>query len=157
MAYNGQNNYRDSYERGRSQEYIHTAKLTKRNYVDEADKVIKSLADNNQLTSTSKLRNILSMVSELRTDAQRSRDKQLDDDMQSRVQYLKMRIAYEVGRDPDRNPKKNKKGKVEKFVENTGLINEISNIGDDRDNLLLFCDYMEALTAYHKFHGGKEN
>lgn len=157
MAYNGQNNYRDSYERGRSQEYIHTTKLTKRNYVDEADKVIKSLADNNQLTSTSKLRNILSMVSELRTDAQRSRDKQLDDDMQSRVQYLKMRIAYEVGRDPDRNPKKNKKGKVEKFVENTGLINEISNIGDDRDNLLLFCDYMEALTAYHKFHGGKEN
>ena len=155
MANNGQNYNGNSYADKR--EYVHKDKLTKQNYVDEADKVMKSLADSKSLTSTSKLRNILSMVSEIRTDAQRGRDKKLDDDMQSRVQYLKMRIAYEVGRDPDKNPKKNKKGKIEKFVENAGLIEEISNIGSDRDNLLLFCDYMEALTAYHKFHGGKEN
>lgn len=49
--------------------------------------------------TTSKIRNILSMVSELYTDAQHSREDKLDADMVSRVQYLKMRIAYEAGRE----------------------------------------------------------
>lgn len=67
--------------------------------------VIKGLNQNRQVRkfeadlTTSKIRNILSMVSELYTDAQHSREDKLDADMVSRVQYLKMRIAYEAGRE----------------------------------------------------------
>lgn len=128
-------------------------KINRQNYVDEAEKAIKGMirTDRNgnptlSLT-TSKIRNLLSMTAELKTDAQHSRESALSADMQSRVQYLKMRIAYEAGREP----------KVKEFVVRTDLLSYISEIGQDRGKLLLFCDYMEALTAYHKFYGGREN
>ena len=128
-------------------------KINQQNYVDEAEKVIKGMVqtDRNGNSSikltTSKIRNLLSMVSELKTDAQHSRSAELNADMQSRVQYLKMRIAYEAGREPV----------VYKFVEQASLLSYVSEIGKDRQKLLLFCDYMEALTAYHRFYGGRES
>lgn len=128
-------------------------KINHQNYVDEAEKIIKSMVMTNQRgeptisLTTSKLRNLLSMVASLKTDAQHSRESDLSLDMQSRVQYLKMRIAYEAGRDRD----------VKKFVDNASLLLLVSEIGADKQKLLLFCDYMEALTAYHKYYGGKEN
>lgn len=128
-------------------------KINQQNYVDEAERVIKSMArpdKNGKLTislTTSKLRNLLAMAAGLKTDAQHSRGKELSPDMQSRVQYLKMRIAYEAGREP----------KVKDFVERAELLSCVSEIAADRQKLLLFCDYMEALTAYHKYYGGREN
>lgn len=128
-------------------------KINRQNYVDEAEKAIKSMVrtDRNGKPSlsltTSKIRNLLAMTAELKTDAQHSREAVLSADMQSRVQYLKMRIAYEAGREL----------KVKDFVVRTDLLSYASEIGQDRGKLLLFCDYMEALTAYHKFYGGREN
>ncbi len=128
-------------------------KIDQKNYVDEAERVMKSLVRTNAKGSTSmplttsKIRNLLSMVSELKTDAQHSRGAALDEDMQSRVQYLKMRIAYEAGRERE----------VRELVERADLLTFVSEIRDDRKKLLLFCDYMEALTAYHRFYGGREN
>lgn len=128
-------------------------KINQQNYVDEAERVIKSMArpnKNGELTislTTSKLRNLLAMAAGLKTDAQHNRGTELSPDMQSRVQYLKMRIAYEAGREP----------KVKDFVECAELLSCVSEIGADRQKLLLFCDYMEALTAYHKYYGGREN
>lgn len=127
-------------------------KINKQNYVDEAERVIKGLIrtdkfGNSKLDlTTSKIRNILSMVSELYTDAQHSREDKLDADMVSRVQYLKMRIAYEAGRERS----------VKDFVLAAGLLDYASEIGSSRQNLILFCNYMEALVAYHKFHGGRD-
>lgn len=127
-------------------------KINKQNYVDEAERVIKGLIrtdkfGNSKLDlTTSKIRNILSMVSELYTDAQHSREDKLDADMVSRVQYLKMRIAYEAGRESS----------VKDFVLAAGLLDYASEIGSSRQNLILFCNYMEALVAYHKFHGGRD-
>ena len=128
-------------------------KIDQKNYVDEAERVMKSLVRTNAKGSTSmplttsKIRNLLSMVSELKTDAQHSRGAALDEDMQSRVQYLKMRIAYEAGRERE----------VRELVERADLLTFVSEIRDDRKKLLLFCDYIEALTAYHRFYGGREN
>ena len=128
-------------------------KINQQNYVDEAERVIKSMArpdKNGKLTislTVSKLRSLLAMAAGLKTDAQHSRGKELSPDMQSRVQYLKMRIAYEAGREP----------KVKEFVERAELLSYVSEIAADRQKLLLFCDYMEALTAYHKYYGGREN
>ena len=127
-------------------------KINKQNYVDEAERVIKGLIrtdkfGNSKLDlTTSKIRNILSMVSELYTDAQHSREDKLDADMVSRVQYLKMRIAYEAGRERS----------VKDFVLAAGLLDYAGEIGSRRQNLILFCNYMEALVAYHKFHGGRD-
>ena len=127
-------------------------KINKQNYVDEAERVIKGLIrtdkfGNSKLDlTTSKIRNILSMVSELYTDAQHSREDKLDADMVSRVQYLKMRIAYEAGRERS----------VKDFVLTAGLLDYAGEIGSSRQNLILFCNYMEALVAYHKFHGGRD-
>ena len=127
-------------------------RIDKLTYVNKAEKVIKSLQKENKYgekelkLTTTKIRNILSMVIQLYNDASHSKETVLDTDMQSRVQYLKMRIAYEAGRDRD----------VKDFVENAGILTIIGEIGSSKENLILFCNYMEALVAYHKFLGGKD-
>lgn len=127
--------------------------ITKQNYVDVAEDAIKKLRkpDRNggyklELT-TSKIRNILSMVSDLYTDAQHLREKTLGEDMVGRVQYLRMRIAYEAGREKS----------VKEFVRTANILPFIALVGNSRQKLLLFCNYMEALVAYHKFYGGRDN
>lgn len=127
-------------------------KINKLNYVDEAERVIERLAQNDRFghpmfsLTTSKIRNLLSMVSELQIDAQHFSGSELDEDLISRVQYLKMRIAYEAGREKA----------VMEFVRSADLLNQVAAIGKDRQQLIVFCNYMEALVAYHKYYGGKD-
>ncbi len=127
-------------------------KLDSINYVDEAERVIKSLKVTNGRgeptlkMTTSKIRNLLSMVSEIFNDTSHLQEEVLPVEMQSRVQYLKLRMAYEAGRERD----------VKEFIEKANLMILIKNIGKSKEQLLLFCRYMEALVAYHKFYGGKD-
>ena len=126
-------------------------KINEKTYVDEAERVILKLKIPGRdgkarlKLSTSKIRNLLSMVSELYTDAQHTRSAELTDEQMGRIQYLKMRMAYESGREQS----------VREFVEAANLLTYISEIGESKKNLLLFCNYMEALVAYHKYHGGE--
>lgn len=125
-------------------------KLQTDNYVEQAEKVMQDLqaAGKGQIKlTTSKIRSILAMVSELYNDAQRLRAENLSEDLVGRVQYLKMRVAYEAGRD----------GIVMDFVKKAAILEEIGRIGRKKEQLLLFCHYMEALVAYHKFLGGRDN
>ena len=125
-------------------------KLQTDNYVEQAEKVMQDLqaAGKGQIKlTTSKIRSILAMVSELYNDAQRLRAETLSEDLVGRVQYLKMRIAYEAGRE----------GYVREFVKKAAILEEIDRIGRKKEQLLLFCHYMEALVAYHKFLGGRDN
>lgn len=133
-------------------------KINQQNYVDEAERVIQSMIEirrdgQHMPLTTSKLRNLLAMAAELKTDAQHSREAELSPEMQNRIQYLKIRIAYEAGRDMTSG----RPGPVKKFIENASLLEYASEIKGNRKALLLFCDYMEALTAYHKYYGGREN
>ena len=124
-------------------------KLQTDNYVEIAEGVIKNLnrdKENKLLLTTSKIRNILAMVSELYNDAQRLRAETLSEDLVGRVQYLKMRVAYEAGRDDV----------VRDFVEMAQLLGEIDRVGRKKERLILFCHYMEALVAYHRYLGGKD-
>lgn len=134
--------------------------IDKLNYTDKAEKVIFDLAKKDKYgntkrdkngkldisLTTSKIRNILSMVSALYNDVQRYKEKELSEEFLSRIQYLKMRIAYEAVREES----------VEDFVKKANLMGEIKEIGTSKDNLILFCNYMEALVAYRKFYGGKD-
>ena len=125
-------------------------KLQTDNYVEQAEKVMRKLqeAGNGKFKlTTSKIRNILAMVSELYNDTQRLRAETLSDELVGRVQYLKMRVAYEAGRDDV----------VRDFVEMAQLLGEIDRVGRKKERLILFCHYMEALVAYHKFLGGRDN
>lgn len=123
-------------------------KLDELNYVDEAEHVINVLKSgdrNGRLSlTTSKIRNLLSMTAELYTAAQQQRGETLSAEIQGRVQYLRMRVAYEAGRDMT----------VKIFVEKAELLELLKDIQSDRKKLLLFCRYMEALIAYHRYCGG---
>ena len=122
--------------------------LTKRNYVDIAEKVMRNICSGNprNVVTTSKIRNILSMISDIYNDVRHVQGDQLDEDMLGRIQYLKMRIAYEAGREQT----------VKTFVQEAKLFKAIDEIGESKDNLMLFCNYMEALVAYRKYLGGRD-
>ena len=124
-------------------------KINALNYVDVAESVILALKNENNgrlALTTSKIRGLLSMTESIYTDVQRNRSETLSEELQSRVQYLRMRVAYEAGRDPV----------VKKFVIKAELLEQLSNIRADKERLLLFCRYMEALVAYHRYHGGND-
>ncbi|WP_270839230.1 type III-A CRISPR-associated protein Csm2 [Peptacetobacter hiranonis] len=132
--------------------------INKVNYVDNAEEAIKSLIETDRngnkviKLTTSKIRNILMMVTDLYNEAIRCKEEQLSSDIVSRVKYMKMRLVYEIGRDiADRG-----KAGVEDFAKKAKLLEIIDSIGYSREDLILFCKYMEALVAYHKYYGGKD-
>ena len=132
--------------------------LTGKNYVDKAEEVVKKLERErkrdgtmgNFILTTSKIRNILSMISEIYNDVIHLPGEKLDDDLIERLQYLRMRFAYEAGRETG------KIRAVKNLIEVAGITELIKEIGDDKEKCRLFCRYMEAIVAYHKFYGGRD-
>ena len=121
--------------------------LTDENYVDQAKKVIDELVNGrSKILTTSKIRKLLAMVSDMYTKAKRLKSDVLNSDWISKIQYFKMHTVYEAGRETA----------VKKFVEEAQLIEQIDKIKTDRKKLILFCHYMEALVAYRKFLGGRD-
>lgn len=116
--------------------------LTDENYVDQAKKVMDNLVkDRDKLLTTSKIRKLLAMISDMYTKAKRLKSDVLNSDWISKIQYFKMHTIYEAGREPS----------VKKFVEEAQLIDQLDKIKKDRKKLILFCHYMEALVAYRKY------
>jgi len=145
----GGNNF-NSRGRGNSVEVNRTPiELTDENYVSQAEAVIKRLIDENgknKILTTSKIRKLLAMISEMYTKAKRLKSNTLNSDLLTKIQYFKMHTVYEAGRESS----------VKKFVEEAQITNQIDKIKTDREKLILFCHYMEALVAYRKFLGGRD-
>ena len=123
--------------------------LTKTNYVDEAEKVVGKLEKDKRgkfILTTSKIRNILSMISGVYNDVVHCADDELSEDLQERIQYLRMRFAYEAGREKS----------VRDLMEKAEITKQIKSIGNDKERCIIFCKYMEAIVAYHKFYGGRD-
>lgn len=123
--------------------------LTNTNYVDQAEDVILRLKDAGKgkiRLTTSQIRNILTITSTIYDNAKRKKGP-LDEEELMSVQLLRTKFVYESGR--DRN--------VEQFLQIADLINLIKSVGDSREKLILFCKYMEALVAYHRFEGGRDS
>ena len=70
----------------------------------------------------------------------------LADELVGRIEYLRVRVMYECGREP----------KVKEFVKKAEIIDILKEINTSKKNYLLFSRYMEALIAFHKYYGGKE-
>lgn len=116
-------------------------------YVDKANLVMQELGESGNMLTTSKIRRILTMVNELREEAEKLSGDQLTEEMRNSIQYLRMRIAYESGREQ----------LVKTFAQGAHLIGYLKNIGNSKKALLEYTSYMEALVAYHRFYGGKES
>lgn len=118
--------------------------LAPKTYVKQAEEVILELDKNrngNPDLSTSQLRNIHTMITELYNMASHYDKEELTDEILSHIQYIKMKIAYNAGRDK----------KVRDFILRAQLM-EYLDAAVSRSALMLVCHYSEALVAYHKFY-----
>lgn len=128
--------------------------LDEKTYVEKAEKVIKKLAQNtNQkgkpiMVTTSKLRNILSMSADIYNEVLGKSEK-LPDEINSRIDYLRVRCVYEYGRDE-------KDRLIKSFMDESEILKALKEINGSRSRYILFQRYMEALVAFHKFYGGQD-
>ncbi len=127
---------------------LHT-ELTEENYVEQAEEVIKTLCEryrdfkgNPSIVTTTKLRNLLAMSADIYNDVVNSLEETLSPEVRGRVNYLKVRMIYEAGRDD----------KVKQFLETADLIRHLDDIRGTRRQYILFSRYMEALVAYRRYY-----
>lgn len=129
-------------------------KLSQDTYVDEADRIMKDLCQPNvdgrvkkaDVVTTSQIRNILALVSDIYNQILNDAGENLSNDVKGRIEYLRVRCAYEAGRD----------GKVKEFFEKSKFLVYLKQINGKRSNFLLVQKYLEALVAYHRFYGGRD-
>lgn len=123
--------------------------LTDDNYVDKAEKVIKSLNHtrdhrNNKIKfflTTTKIRNLLNLTSNLFDESKVRSYKELAD----KIAYLRVQFVYQSGRETA----------VKDLVKKAEILDILKEI-NNKESLQRFCRYMEALVAYFRFYGGKD-
>lgn len=124
-------------------------KVLPADYVDQAQKLMERLSQSGSRLTTSKLRSILSLISDIYNREMPNHASAMSPDDCSRLQMAKVRIAYEAGRDGTNGP-------VYAFIKDADLLSYIAGVGSSRAKFMDFARYMEALVAYHRFYGGKD-
>ena len=127
--------------------------ITNDNYVNEAEKVIKTLKERKNakgnfipVVTTSKIRNLLAMTSDIYNEVMNISGENLDEDICSRIEYLRIRFIYEAGREKA----------VKDLVETAKLLDVLASIKGSRKRYILFNRYMEALVAFRKYYCDKD-
>ena len=129
--------------------------LSEKTYVNQAESVLDKLTakiERNgrwitpQIVTTSKIRNILSMAADIYDKVLQNKEDQLSDEIVSRIEYLRVRMIYECGREQ----------MVKNFVNAAQLLDYIKMIGSDKKRYILYYHYLEALVAFHRYKGGKD-
>lgn len=129
--------------------------------VAKAEQVMKDLSfkdkwGNTKISvKTSQIRKFLTAVTLLSNritleQAKNGQGTKLSDKLANEVKYLKIKIAYQAGRDTTKDKA------VKNFFAKAGLTERIDNIGTDVEQFRQFARYVEALVAYHKFYGGSD-
>lgn len=133
------------------------------NIVDKAELAIKSIRKPNKKNhdklvielKTNQIRKILTAVNILKNKVDiykiaNPQAKKLDEELQMEIEFLRVNIAYQIGRE------KGRENLVREFVEKADLLNMVKDINGDIKVFENFCRYIEALVAFHKFYGGQE-
>ena len=127
-------------------------KLTEDNYVELAEKAIKKLCSEKDKrgkevapVTTSKIRNLLAMTTDIYNQVVNLKEEKLSTELIGQINYMKIRFVYEAGREV----------KVKK-LEEADILTHIDEIKNSRKQYILFSRYMEALVAYRKFYGGRD-
>ena len=89
---------------------------------------------------------ILALVSSIFNKAKVLSSDKLNDELIKALQHLKIKCVYEAGRE----------NTVKLFILEANILEHLAEIKGDTTKCLLFCHYMEALVAYHRFYGGKD-
>lgn len=138
-------NYNNNFDSGSK---IDSKSINEENFADKAEEVIKSVKESRKSVSTSQLRPILTLIHACVEDSEKIKGDGLNTDTLSKIQYLKMKLAYAAGREES----------VKEFAEKADLFNFISEVSKlkSKKKLKLLDKYFEALVAYHRYFGGKE-
>lgn len=116
--------------------------ITENNFADLAEASIDLLSKYKEKPlTTSKIRNILSLNAELYNDLINEPNENLSSNFIGRINYIKVRIIYEAGRE----------ARVKNFVNETHLLEVIKDIKGSRTKYILFSRYLEALVAFKKY------
>lgn len=153
MAFNNYNsyekkkNYNDKpYNKSKPTVEKIEAEVLPGDYVDLAETNMGELINERQAPTTSKLRNILSIIMDIYNEENRRNENTLSKESITQLQFLRIRMLYEAGREKT----------VKAFIDKTKALQYLKGIEDDRERFLNYCHYMEALVAYHRFHGGRD-
>ena len=121
--------------------------------LDKVENTIKELkTKKNQrgkpigLLTVSQIRNLLAMSADILNEVLEYPEENLSEELLDRVSYLTVRFYYEAGRDE----------KVKSFIETAKLLPFLKGI-KTRKQYIQYYQYMEALVAFHKYHGGKDH
>ena len=87
------------------------------------------------------------MVADIYNDVNVNKDEKLSNEIMGRIAYMKLRFYYEAGRE----------NSVKSLFVTAKVLEIIDEIGDSRSNYILFSRYMEALVAFRKYYGGKDD
>lgn len=116
-----------------------------KDYVDFAENLMRS---NSRSITTSKLRNLLSLLMDVYNTEVLRTEETITQENAVKLQMARIRMAYEYGRG---------ERWTKEFINAANLLPWLKEIGDSREKLLHYVHYLEALVAYHRFFGGREN
>ena len=126
------------------------------NYVDIAEQTMRTYFEKQEechgrKITTTKLRNLLSLVSEVYNVENLRTERQLLPESVTKLNLMRMRAAYECGRDAT----------TKDFVWPAKIMEYLKWFStaqpDSRAGLIDFYHSMEALVAFHRYLGGSEN
>ncbi|EJP19154.1 CRISPR type III-A/MTUBE-associated protein Csm2 [Peptostreptococcaceae bacterium AS15] len=143
---------------------VNYEKLNDDNYVETAEEVLLSFKkeeensknnannrknNNFEIVTTTKLRNLLAMISDIYNDvvtpgSTEGNSDKLKADITKRINYLKVKVVYESGREES----------VKKLVDRANISRHLDDVikSKSKTDFILFSRYMEALVAYRKFY-----
>ena len=137
---------------------VNYEKLNDDNYVEMAENVMKQYEKEGKETgidikkvivTTTKLRNLLAMISDIYNDvvtpgSTEGNSDKLKADITKRINYLKVKVVYESGREES----------VKKLVDRANISKHLNDVikSKSKTDFILFSRYMEALVAYRKFY-----
>ncbi len=133
--------------------------LEENQIVDRAEEVMRTLSQSKKMVTTSQIRKFLTAVNTVKEKISmyRMENKEENDSLpvslQAQIKYLKVKLAYQIGRNKGDRRNGNP---VEAFEKEAGLMKWIDEIKGSAKEYDKFSNYIEALVAYHKFYGGKD-
>ena len=123
-------------------------RINEENYVAKAESVILELKkkipkqkEKDGMVTNSKIRNLLSMSADIYNQVLDCKDDKLPQELNGRIEYLRVRYIYEAGREP----------KVKDLVIQGELLEIMKEIQGSKKNYILYYHYMEALVAFKRF------
>ena len=114
-------------------------RISENSYVKKAEETIDKLLKNNKtdsIATTPQMRNILAMSADIYNRVMVNSGEDLSDEIIGLIEYLKIRIVYEAGRDE----------KVKKFIVQSEMLEIIDEINGSKKNLKNLDKLVDSLT-----------